>query len=610
MEKLQPVIKQAFWICFGFALILILVGWWTANGKLTEQIEARKGVVESAFQDAAKGSTANPRWTEQAKAKNEQDQKAYDESALGLWKRQKAARTYPASIEGELRPYQYGTQIDNSPLRRQYAKLYWDYFLEQLKVIKPFVNGQGLVKVNLGNITIENYRRWLTNTPTSDEIWKAQEDIWLLRSIFDAIERVNGDASTILDASMPQLLALKLRGGDRNTAPPSPGSGGGGGGFGAGAAGGDGGGIAMEMMGIGRGGGGGGGATGGGPSHPGSAFVGGTTDLLTEEFGSASGGAAAGGGQDMNAIMQQMQGMGTGSANASASAPREEDRYVDGGDEGGLPYKTRAFFLHVKVLQDQIPTLLAELTDSAFPVEIVRVDVRFPRSGGGRSGGGMGGMMTGGGMDGGYAAAMGGSGGMMGGGMDGGSGAMMGGSGGMMGGGMDGGYAAAMGGGGMMGGGMGAGQGLTLGGNTNVNQREVQRGEQNAQVALASDALADVKIAGLMTLYVSQAENIASMETEAAAVEESKEVNPDAPPVMDNSTLEPGTMEDALQPGSGSGAGVADPGLASDPLLNPDGLDSAPANDATGTEPAIDPGASGEPPVGADSPLGSPPGGG
>jgi len=49
-------------------------------------------------------------------------------------------------------------------------------------------------------------------------------------------------------------------------------------------------------------------------------------------------------------------------------------RYVDDATE----YRTRAFLLHVRMDQSHIPTLLAELTNSSFPVEIVRVDAKFP----------------------------------------------------------------------------------------------------------------------------------------------------------------------------------------------------------------------------------------
>ncbi len=87
-------------------------------------------------------------------------------------------------------------------------------------------------------------------------------------------------------------------------------------------------------------------------------------------------------------------------------APVEEKRYVDDGAD--LGYKTRAFVLDVIVRDDQLPNLLASLTNSDFPVEIVRVDVSSRLVPGGTGGGlpGGGGMMTGMGSSGGGMAGM------------------------------------------------------------------------------------------------------------------------------------------------------------------------------------------------------------
>ena len=31
MDKLRPILKQKYWICFGLALIFVLYGWWVAS---------------------------------------------------------------------------------------------------------------------------------------------------------------------------------------------------------------------------------------------------------------------------------------------------------------------------------------------------------------------------------------------------------------------------------------------------------------------------------------------------------------------------------------------------------------------------------------------------
>ena len=218
MEKLQPVIKQIFWICFGLALLLLLVGWWSAIGDLSTQIETRKAAVNKAFSDAKQNVAAVPngRWTERAVEKNDVHKKDFDESARQLYEEQLAARVYPRQIRNELNGLKFNSKIKKKALRERFAQLYPSYFLEQLKVIKPFENGEGLVDIANLDITQENYRRWATQRPTSPEIWFAQEDIWLLRSILDSIAAVNGSADRIDKAPLRSLSVLKLRGGDRD----------------------------------------------------------------------------------------------------------------------------------------------------------------------------------------------------------------------------------------------------------------------------------------------------------------------------------------------------------------------------------------------------------
>ena len=582
MEKLQPVLKHIFWILFGLAAMLILIGWWMAKGALSTQIEARKAAVDKAFTDAQVNVSAipNSNWTDGATKINETHQKAFDESALGLWKEQLDARTYPAAIRDEMSKLKYGSTIEQKRLRDQFAQVYRKYFMDQLRIIKPFIDGEGLVDVSDAQITQENETRWATKRPTSQEIWNAQEDIWLLGSVFHSIAAVNEGAERIDKAPLRSLLKLQLRGGDRNA---TPGSSGGGGGFGG--MGDMGGGYESGMAGAGFGGAG----VGGGASQPWKQFEGSQSgDLLTEEFGSVGGGAA--GGMDMmGASSYESGGGGFGGGGAE---PVEENRYVD--QDESLPYRTRAFQLEVKILQQDIPALLAELTNSRFPVEIVRVDATF-----GRPSGSMG-MMAGAaayGMDGGGAYESGGGGETIGG---------FGGMGGGMGGGVGGGGMAGIGGFGATGGGFGAdptqgfgGQGMGMGsGGLGAPKRTRAAAKKNAigsrllAAAMDDDNLATVRVAGLMTMYRSPQENEAEAATEAAATLESQEAGgvqlPPAEPLggetsdptpADPTTADPTTADPAMQPDS-----AVDPNSGNQPLPRSEG--GTPAEGAAPAAPA------------------------
>ncbi len=563
MDKLQPLIKHRYWICFALSLVFVVVGWWMASGAIAVEILARKDAVEKSFDKAKQGANdPNKLWVEAAKKENTKDDAAYKSASAQLLQRQKDARRWPDVLANDLKGITYRKDVKDSTTRGRWASIYRDEIEKLLTIVKPFKNGEGLVVVDTSKITHKPFNSWRTAYPSSTEIWDAQEDIWLLQSLLTSIARVNEGATRISESQVRQISRLHLRGGDRNAPLASSGGGGMMGGMGGEMAGM---GMGAEMMG-GAGGMGTSGAGGGdgGKSHPGKEFEGSAgADILTEEFGPA--GPAGGGGGGMGgmgggmAMGMDAMSMGGGAGGmGGAAAPVEEVRYVDDTADSG--YKTRAFLLDVIVRDDQLPNLLASLTNSDFPVEIVRVEVvsrSAPRSSGG--GGGMPGM--GPGMMSGMGA--GGSGDMadMGGGPGFGMAGDLGGSGAGFGAGAEMPDASATGGafgaeaGGYDG---GAGYGAMMpGGGAGAAQN---KGKEAIQVAMADPLLVMVKIGGLMTLYQSAQEadaQAATAETDQASAPEPAapgELVPDetADPNMTDAS---GTPEEVV-PVEGAGAGT------------------------------------------------------
>ena len=557
MEKLQPVIKQIFWIVFGLAMMLIVFGWWSAQKELSAQIEERQGLVDKAFTDAgvSVGNTPNSNWTESAAKENEAHEQALSRAAERLREDQLSARVYPESISEDINRIKFGGRIDDQALRARFAELYPHYFWKQLQVIKPFLKGEGLVDISNAKITQENVARWQDPPPTSTDIWNAQEDIWLLRSIYDSIAMVNRGAERIDKAPLRSLMLLQLRGGD----PEAEAGASAGGGFGGSEGYGGGGYEDSEMMMGGFGGAGGGVGGGGGPWE---AFMGSlTADLLTEEFG-----ADANAGMGLSEYMS-MGDYESGESDSGNSEGADDNRYVH--DDETMPYRTRAFVLQVKILQHEIPRLLAELTNSKFPVEIVRVDASFgspPQLAGATAGaaGGYGGAMSG------YEDPAGGAGGYEAGGM-GGYGGGMGEFGGEMGGGF---------------GGPGGGMGVATGGGPSVvvdptanktaraatmsaaERKKLANGERLLRKAMNDVNLSTVRVAGLMTMYRSQEENEAEAEAEAAAESESTDANP-SPATATDSGETPEADTDAAD-ADAADADAADADAADADMPEPD----------------------------------------
>jgi len=295
MDKLQPLIRHHYWICFGFALIFTVTGWFLASGSLGEAIAARETAVKGSFTEAKSNADApNARWVDAAKLKNEADATSFKTASTQLRERQKSARQWPAKVAEKMKGINFQDQIKDQLTRELWASIYGSEIEEMLKIVRPFQieTGEGLVVVDSNRITHRPYNGWTTRPPESKEIWDAQEDIWLLRSLLNSINNVNGNAERITEAPVREIYRLTLRGGDRNATPSAPGGGAGG----MGAMGGMGG--MMETSGAASAGGGDGGIMGGGGgaligSYPGKDFEGNAgSDILGEEFGADASAAA------------------------------------------------------------------------------------------------------------------------------------------------------------------------------------------------------------------------------------------------------------------------------------------------------------------------------
>ncbi|MFO0979152.1 MAG: hypothetical protein U0996_22270 [Planctomycetaceae bacterium] len=621
MDKLQPLIKHRYWICFGLSVIFVIVGWWMASGAIATEIENGRKAVDGAFSKAKQGANdPNAKWVEAADERNKQDTAAFTAASTELRERQQNARQWPEAVRDEMKGIPYQGPITNQISREKWASVYKDEIDSLLQIVKPFENGEGLVVVTSDRITHKPFEKWKFGPPQSKEIWDSQEDIWLLRSLLTSIASVNGDATRITEASVREIQRLWLRGGDPAATPSAAGGAGGMGGMGGGMSGMGEGMMSGNTGGMSLGGdpsaSGSGGGAAAGASFPGKEFEGTSGgDILAEEFGADSSNAGLGGGGALGggggggimgsapagkgSFASDMMGGGMMGGGESAAASTEEKRYVH---EVEGSYKTRAFLLDVMVRDDKLPELLAALTDSDFPVEIVRVEINATPGAGGAAPGGMGGMSTMSGMGGssmedpgpglapssgmGMGAGMGLSGaGGMGMGMGGGKGMMPPAGGPGMGLGL---------GPGMAGGAFGAGGGMGS-----------PTGMEALQIAMSDPLLISVRIGGLMTLYQSAQESDAAEQSEAAAA---TEVTP--PPVTPENGGAPSTAPtDGTTPAPGAAPGDTTTPAPSENGGAPTPADGAAPADAngTGTENPAAPGAApGTAPAEPGSPAADP----
>lgn len=382
MEKLQPVLNQKFWILLGVGIIMTITGWWMATGSMASTITARKGEVDKAFGRIPSGEIPNTDWSTQLAARNAEQDKAIRYTALGLWERQKSRMTWPESVAEYAWQNGYRGEIALSG-RENYRIVYGLDVRRVWETVRPFnqLDGSGIVVYGQDQRILPQIV-FGRQAPLSAEMWDAQEDLWLLESLLQAVVRVNGGPEGQRgDAYLHVIEKLELCGGvpaaQRKASSGAPAGGMGGNGP-AGAHGGSGSAASMTFGGSGPGLEGRTGNTGAmasadfdrrdefgedGSSKTGAGAMGGMGGGMTGSApASAHGGGSAAGG---NAPM--------GSTGSTASAVR---RYID--DDAALPYKTRGFYMSVIMDHRKIPSLIAELSASdttVWPVEIVRVQM-------------------------------------------------------------------------------------------------------------------------------------------------------------------------------------------------------------------------------------------
>ena len=395
MNKLKPILAQKFWILFSLVLIMPLAGYFMTKGKLAADIEGGFKKLNDSFTSIPAGTgVPNDSWTTKLNDTVKQQELRNRRANQELWEKQKALMSWPKDIAANMAQAKYFKDLTEEQKGGQvvvkYPLGYPSQIRALLEIVDPLDDGVNLrdsdkrrkvafAMADLhvsGKMTLENFR------PTFDDIWGAQEDIWLQRELLQAIKRLNANSISQGDAFVKQLFKIQLFGGTKSTGDATQSAPGGG------APGMMGGGNEM-MFGANAGGFGGGGSQGQ------------TTALsadinLAEEFNAEmeisnnSGGAGAGGfGKEM--------GINPGSVGGGGATKTEIKRYLDYVE--GTPYKRRGFSIKLVMDHRKVPDLIAELMNSPFPVEIVRVQqvwMSSDSSTGSGGGGGMGGIGAGG----------------------------------------------------------------------------------------------------------------------------------------------------------------------------------------------------------------------
>ncbi len=335
MDKLKPLIEHHFWILFFVVLLLPVIGWWpTANG-LREETEKQISTIDSAFSAIPAGSQANESWSKGLNKIAERAEEQNQEERVFLWDRQWKMMTWPNSILKKNLPDEY-REVINLTSRNVYKGVY-DLEVERVwKTADPFdyETGKGTVLLDLETVPRETFGKL---TPTSEELWDAQEDLWLLESLFKSIKEANQGAKNVTESVVRRIDLIELVGGPGNYPDAEPSSGGASGGMGSTSEAYD-----LSEMDF----------NSGDDDDEGSGGLGG--------FGTTGRKSVAGG--DVSVSFDPSDEFG-----------EEQGRYID--FEEGTIYRKRGFYLEAVVDHERLPDLLVALTNGSWPVTITRVQM-------------------------------------------------------------------------------------------------------------------------------------------------------------------------------------------------------------------------------------------
>ncbi len=416
MDKLEPLIKYRFWIILGIAVPLALGGYFSASGGMKKATLDREAALDTTLSGVKDGIGPNDTYTAGLKRINEDLQKRNSEQVQKLWEMQTSRMSWPTIVQPQI-PHEYRAEIDRNA-RYAYMQEYGHVIARLWKKVEPYVgtpkplgyviDWKEKVAIKPETLPREPINANQSLPISSKEMWDAQEDVWLLDLLLEAVVRTNKNASYVGDAVVRRIDEIRLTGGS-GVSSVSPDAAAATGGYGGeGYEGGGGGYEGGEYSGYEES------AYGDMPGMAGGARKGSVKFDVAEEFGKpvpevvegeeAAAAPVAASGYESGGYEGGGYDGGYSGGYGGLAANQKMSRYIGEASEAG--YKERGFYMSVIIEQSHIPEFLAELSSSDWPIRIGRFQMgpnpyaTQAQAGGAMAGYGFGGV--GGGYGGGY----------------------------------------------------------------------------------------------------------------------------------------------------------------------------------------------------------------
>src|SRR5436190_14347633 len=276
MDKLQPIIKQRFWILLGLSLILAFFAFFKDQSAIVAATTQREEALKATLGAIPTGKEANQTYVDGLGKINTAYKSKIDQAVDELFASQQARMTWPDKIAKEIPRDAKGVPLyrdKDKPLgtvaTRTYAKIYKDLIEEVWKKAEPvveryippqamtggvggvgrqnellrgitsgtmkprgnpktnkFLRGQTIMyghpgqppanwaqKVYIDRQALPQKVLQANAIPSAEQVWDCQEDIWFTDLIFEAVRKLNKDADNVLTSPLKVISKIELHGG-------------------------------------------------------------------------------------------------------------------------------------------------------------------------------------------------------------------------------------------------------------------------------------------------------------------------------------------------------------------------------------------------------------
>ncbi len=225
MDQLKDILKQAvkyrFWIAIGIASLLPIIAFFVGTGALADAEKAQTTKIKSAKDEAGKfasGTIQNGLWKSAVDEKKELVGNDIARAHKKLYDIQEPLLTWPNTIvDIPLWGETYPAKIDVQKISEKildYTFVYDKYVDDVYMTFKPFdlKTGKGIVAAPSKQALLRPVVFNELAPPSLSDVWTAQRKLWIERTMFDVVAKVNAKskATNWDNAPIKQIVMLEV----------------------------------------------------------------------------------------------------------------------------------------------------------------------------------------------------------------------------------------------------------------------------------------------------------------------------------------------------------------------------------------------------------------